>query len=105
MPKYVCHHCGYPITNINPSPDDRCPNCGWHLRVCANCQFYDGVSCMLGEPYVMESAIRGNRCPRFVFRPVDEEKPSVTEAPTAVESLEVQVKTIVAAIDGSLHSQ
>ena len=105
MPKYVCHHCGYPITNINPSPEDRCPNCGWHLRVCANCQFYDGVSCMLEEPYVMESAIRGNRCPHFKFRAIEEEeeKPAATEED--VPELQVNIDVIVAGIDGSKHSQ
>ncbi len=107
MPKYICHHCGYPITNIDPSPEDRCPNCGWHLRVCANCQFYDGVSCMLGEPYVMESAIRGNRCPKFKFRPVEEEEESgVASFPSEgrVPLTEVDINVIVAGIDGSKHS-
>ncbi len=105
MPKYVCHHCGYPVTNINPSPEDRCPNCGWHLRVCANCQFYDGVSCMLGEPYVMESAIRGNRCPKFTFRPVEEEERPARPAAEGVPLDPVDVKVIVAGIDGSAHSR
>ncbi len=115
MTRYVCHHCGFPTTNITPSADDRCPNCGWHLHVCANCQFYDGVNCMLGEPYAMESAIRGNRCPRFVFRALpeesapEEEKAAAKARPTPEEMAaslptSVTVKTIVAAIDGSPHS-
>ncbi len=111
MAKYTCHHCGYPISNLSPEPDDRCPNCGWHLRVCANCQYYTGTGCMLGEPYVMESAIRGHRCPRFRFRPLPEDTPASrgsepAETP-AVRSLDiptVRFKTIVAAIDGSPHS-
>lgn len=115
MARYVCHHCGTPTTNITPSADDRCPKCGWHLHVCSNCQFYDGVNCMLGEPYALESAIRGNRCPRFVFRTVpaqetvaeqeapSEPTPSTREMVAALPS-EVQVKNIVAAVDGSPHS-
>ncbi len=106
MAKYICHHCGYPISNPNPGPDDRCPNCGWHLHVCANCRFFDGINCMLGEPYALSSAIRGNRCPRFVFRAVDEgseeESMAATEERSAAK--EVKIETIVAGIDGSLHS-
>ena len=115
MARYVCHHCGFPTTNITPSPDDRCPNCGWHLHVCANCQFYDGVNCMLGEPYAMESAIHGNRCPRFAFRTLGQgaaksgEKSGPEPSPTAVEAAaaiptSVAIRSIVAAIDGSPHS-
>ncbi len=114
MARYVCHHCGFPTTNLTPSADDRCPNCGWHLRVCANCQFYDGVNCMLGEPYALESAIRGNRCPRFVFRTLPEaeedkeraaaETPSTPEEMAAALTTSVEIETIVAAIDGSPHS-
>ncbi len=110
MAIYVCHHCGHPTTNLKPAPDDRCPNCGWHLRVCANCQFYDGITCMLGEPYVLESALRGNRCPRFMFRPLSEEEEEKLEAREEREAEEetalvsVKVENIVAAIDGSPHS-
>lgn len=114
MGQYVCHHCGFTVTNITPSADDRCPRCGWHLRVCANCQFYDGVNCMLGEPYALESAIRGNRCPRFVFRTLPEKKKGeeerAAEAPTASDKMAaslttaVKIDRIVAAIDGSPHS-
>ena len=108
MAKYVCHHCGYPITNLNPDPDDRCPNCGWHLRVCANCLYYTGTGCMLGEPYVLESAIRGHRCPRFRFRPVPEGTETSAAEPTEEASLtlpDVRLRVIVAAIDGSEHSR
>lgn len=109
MAQYVCHHCGYPISNINPDPDDRCPNCGWHLRACANCQYYTGTGCMLGEPYVLESAIRGHRCPRFRFRPVPEDTGGTMSVASSAEAQSitlptVQVRTIVAAIDGSAHS-
>ncbi len=107
MPKYVCHHCGYPISNPNPGPDDRCPNCGWHLHVCANCRFFDGITCMLGEPYALSSAIRGNRCPRFVFRAVDEEEVEtmVAEGGRSTSTQDVRIETIVAAVDGSLISE
>ncbi len=109
MARYVCHHCGFPTTNLTPSSDDRCPNCGWHLRVCANCQFYDGVNCMLGEPYPLESAIRGNRCPRFVFRSLPEEEEVVEKEEGKVTAERLvpllttppKVDAIVAAIDGS----
>ena len=114
MARYVCHHCGFPTTNINPSPNDRCPNCGWHLRVCANCQFFDGVNCMLGEPYALESAIRGHRCPRFVFRALSEseeerkkETPKsevTTEQLAPLLSSPPKINAIIAAIDGSPHS-
>lgn len=115
MARYICHHCGFPISNITPSPDDRCPNCGWHLHVCSNCQFYDGVNCMLDEPYAMESAIRGNRCPRFVFRSVEggnpadkstskgDTSPAPSQTPTTLPTT-ISIKSIVAAIDGSPHS-
>lgn len=62
---------------------------------------------MLGEPYVMESAIRGNRCPRFRYRPVPETSEQAALSEPAAETLSlpaVQVRSIVAAIDGSPHS-
>jgi len=108
MPQHVCHHCGYPIDNVEPGPEDRCPNCGWHLHVCANCQFYDGMGCMLGEQCVMESAIRGNHCPRFRFRVAAHEHEAEghpSEIATRSPSVEVTIDRIVAAIDGSPHSQ
>ncbi len=108
MAKYRCHHCGFPITNIHPSPEDRCPNCGWHLHVCANCQFYSGVACLLGETYALESAIHGNVCPKFKFRIVpegEEVEEKTASSPEGTSEMEVAIKTIVVGIDGSLHSR
>ena len=37
-----CHHCGtpYPLRGT-PGRSETCQNCGWDLRVCLNCTFYD----------------------------------------------------------------
>ncbi len=36
-----CHHCGAEYTfNRNPGRSETC-QCGWDLKVCLNCLFYD----------------------------------------------------------------
>ncbi len=36
-----CHHCGVEYTfNRNPGRSETC-QCGWDLKVCLNCVFYD----------------------------------------------------------------
>jgi HEAT repeat protein len=65
---YRCHHCGGASPTENPSPADRCPYCGYHLRTCYNCVYYERSGCLLNQPYVISSAIPGNRCPYFKFR-------------------------------------
>ncbi len=99
---YVCHHCGTPTTNIHPKKDDLCKKCGYHLRVCANCQYYDGTRCILGLPYVLRSALHGNQCPRFVFRNTPEEEIEKMKKKKEEPILQdVNIKSIVVAIDGS----
>jgi len=103
---YVCHHCGTPTTNIHPKKDDRCKKCGYHLRVCANCQYYDGIRCILGLPYVLSSALHGNQCPRFVFRDTPEEEVAKMEEKREKPVLhDLDVKSIVVAIDGSEQTE
>ncbi len=65
---YRCYYCGGASPTENPSPADRCPYCGHHLRICHNCVYYERSGCMLNQPYVISSAIPGNRCPYFKFR-------------------------------------
>ncbi len=65
---FRCYHCGGASPTENPSPADRCPYCGYHLRTCHNCVYYERSGCMLNQPYVISSAIPGNRCPYFKFR-------------------------------------
>ncbi len=100
---YVCHHCGEPTTNIHPGKDDRCQKCGYHLRACENCQYYDGHGCILGLPYVLTSAIHGNQCPRFKFRDTSEEEFRVEEKQQSLN--DVEISTIVVAIDGSPQTE
>ncbi len=37
-----CHHCGaeYPF-NRTPGRSETCGQCGWDLKVCFNCVYYD----------------------------------------------------------------
>ena len=65
---YRCYHCGGASPTENPSPADRCPYCGYHLRTCHNCVYYEKSGCLLNQPYVVSSAVPGNRCPHFKFR-------------------------------------
>jgi HEAT repeat protein len=65
---YRCYHCGGASPTENPSPADVCPYCGYHLRTCYNCVYYENSGCLLNQPYVISSAVPGNRCPHFRFK-------------------------------------
>ncbi len=65
---YRCYHCGGASPTENPSPADQCPYCGYHLRTCYNCVYYENSGCLLDQPYVVSSAVPGNRCPHFRFK-------------------------------------
>jgi nucleotide-binding universal stress UspA family protein len=42
-----CANCGWRVPYGTIEEDDRCLRCGQHLHVCANCVYYDGISCLL----------------------------------------------------------
>jgi len=49
MSDYVCYHCGATVKISMPVDRYReCPNCGRHLHVCENCQYYDVSGCVVG---------------------------------------------------------
>lgn len=61
-----CHHCGRIHWVEEPSPEDLCFRCGYHLRACGNCVFFDGIMCTLQRPEALEP-YPGRSCP--VFKP------------------------------------
>lgn len=68
MSDYICHHCGATVKLSIPIDRYRaCPNCGRHLRVCENCQFYDVSGCVIGgtERFTVS---HGTLCNKFQFR-------------------------------------
>jgi nucleotide-binding universal stress UspA family protein len=46
-----CHNCGRENYQRQVSAADRCPRCGFALRSCANCAFYDGIVCQMDNPW------------------------------------------------------
>ncbi len=74
---YRCYHCGGASPTENPSPADQCPYCGYHLRTCYNCVYYENSGCLLDQPYVISSAVPGNRCPHFRFKKTEVKLQSV----------------------------
>ena len=68
MNEYICQHCGATLHLLMPPNRHRvCPNCGRHLRVCENCQFFDLNSCMHSGTERF-TALHGNLCNQFQFR-------------------------------------
>lgn len=62
-----CHNCGRASPYIKLLPDDLCLRCRQHLRACANCVYFDGMSCLLQRSEVHDSN-PGLNCPYFQFR-------------------------------------
>lgn len=62
-----CHVCGRAVHYGDVGPDDTCLRCGYHLRTCGNCVFYDGVICLLRRSEAYE-LYPGSHCPEFIFR-------------------------------------
>lgn len=62
-----CHACGRVAPSLEVASDDRCLGCGRHLRACANCVYFDGISCMLKRTEVHDT-LPGRDCPEFQFR-------------------------------------
>jgi len=62
-----CHACGRAVPYIEIDAEDRCLRCGQHLHACANCVYFDGITCMLQRSEVRD-AYPGRNCPLFQFR-------------------------------------
>jgi nucleotide-binding universal stress UspA family protein len=69
-PTRRCHTCGRAVPSLEVASDDRCLGCGQHLRVCGNCVYFDGISCLLKRAEVHDT-YPGRECPRFQFRETD----------------------------------
>jgi DNA-binding transcriptional LysR family regulator len=64
---YHCHHCGRRTYRDSFAAQHHCARCGYLLKACGNCVYFDGAACTLQLPYAAE-ANPGNQCPRFEFR-------------------------------------
>lgn len=70
QPALVCYHCGTAQLRSDPAEltaDAECVKCHYHLIHCNNCQFFDGIACMLerSEHY---DTIPGHSCAVFRYR-------------------------------------
>jgi nucleotide-binding universal stress UspA family protein len=63
-----CHNCGRENYRRQISASDRCPRCGFALRSCANCAFYDGIVCQMDNPWSRVQT--WTDCDDFRFRKV-----------------------------------
>ena len=62
-----CHNCGREVYRQTFSVSDLCPRCGFNLRACANCAFYDGIVCSMENPW-SQGIYSGTPCGDFAFR-------------------------------------
>ncbi len=62
-----CHNCRRAVIYGEVAADDRCIRCGQHLHVCANCVYFDGITCLLQRSEVHDT-YPGQRCQEFQYR-------------------------------------
>lgn len=62
-----CHNCGREVYRLTLGSEDTCPRCGYDLRVCANCGYYDGIVCQMENPW-SRGIHAGTPCADFSFR-------------------------------------
>ena len=77
-----CHTCGRASPYSELLPDDRCFRCHQHLRACANCVYFDGVTCLLQRSEVHDT-YPGQECAYFQFRETAPAKAGAGAARTA----------------------
>ena len=63
----ACHNCGRRVFAAGVDVGDACARCGYPLRSCANCQHFDGVVCVMGNPWSRPVEV-ATHCPDFVIR-------------------------------------
>ncbi len=64
-----CHNCGRIHWVEDPTSEELCIRCGYHLRACGNCVFHDGIMCTLQRAEALEP-YPGRNCPMFKAREV-----------------------------------
>jgi CBS domain-containing protein len=67
----ICQHCGTMLRGRSLATigsDDACWHCHYHLHRCENCRYFDSVGCLLDRPD-RHTAIPGQQCPDFAYRP------------------------------------
>ncbi len=70
--KPICYHCGTSAAEGVPAPRARCAQCHYILHTCPNCQFYNGVGCMILDPgFYADGAVIGQFCQSFTWRQVE----------------------------------